>query len=266
MYKKDDDFFMPIPRFLICDEIKYSQNRAGILFAYCWIGRFGSFDGLFEGKMIDICQKMGLHYDESKTKVIPKQLKNFIKGMDYLIDLDLLKLEKGDYHDIFSSFSVSLTQKKFVKFTPFRIKYFDFILEIKKRTNKSNLLYMLLFILSCYSTRYINNKKQNDCVCSYSLAYISQKTGISEISVHNYLSQLSSKINKEESNTPLLRSERWCLKFNEKIVCFPVIYVENTSNATQIIKNQRIFIRDSFVKGELSESIFLNNSDLDDLF
>lgn len=261
MYDRNKGFYIIIPRDLVRGKIENSKDRSGILLAYCWMKRFGTIDGLFEGQMIQICQRMNLYYDKSKKKALPKQIASFITGIDYLIKAGIIELIKGDYHNMSDYFQIKFILLKCDVFVAMNIKYFDFVLKNEKRINKSYLLYLLLFVLSCYTIMEIDGKKCNVCACSYSLKYISQETGLSISSIFKYLNQLSKK-GKSSSNAPLIKSSQWYTKIDDNIYNFPNIYVENDDNASTIIRYQKHFIRSLLIKGELKSSEYFDDYDL----
>lgn len=261
MYDRKKSFFISVPRDLIRGEIEYSEDRSGILLAYCWMKRFGTFDGLFEGQILRICDSMHLYCNKYGKKPLPKQIVSFIDGIDHLIEMGIIELVEGNYHNISDFFRIKFVPLKCDIFVTLDVKYFDYVFKLEKRTNKGYLLYLLLFVLSCYTILEIDGKKCNVCVCSYGLKYLSKETGLSVTSIFKYLSQLSAK-NKSCPDKPLFRSSKWYMKINDQVYNLPNIYVENDENASTIIRFQKHFIRSSFIKGDFMNSECFDDYDL----
>ena len=233
------DFVVYVPKELCINDISV-ELKMGILMAYCWTKRFGTLDGYFEGSLRNIIKKYGLHYDETKTKRYPAQIKTFIRGLEYLKNNKYISLVSGDYNDLDSQFKIRHLKRDTSNngFITLKFKDFDFILDLKKRTNKMGLLYTLLFVLSCFNVRENNNIKESFCVCSYSLDNLSKKLDIKRLSLYKYLKQMSTDEGKV-GDTPLIKSRPWCAKIKGKVIHFPNIYVENNENAARIIQYQK---------------------------
>ena len=257
-----------VPRELLEKEIN-SDLKMGTLMAFCWIRRFGSFDGYFNGNMQYIFKTYGLHYDESKTRKLPKQGSLFIKGLDYLRNIGAISLLEGDYNDIHSFFVIKSSLETFEKkYVSLSFDYFDYLFSIKKRINKMGLLYILLIVLSGYVTK-INEDgtKEYYRSCSYSLDGFSKKTGLNKMTIYSYLKNLSIE-EGYEGKAPLIKSRLWHIKINGKIIRFPNIYVENLSNYQDVIKLQRLALKSRFEKNNYIEnsynSIFDDYADFDE--
>lgn len=263
MSKVQSDFVIYVPRKLVRNEMEL-ELRKGVLMAFCWIKRNGSIDGIYSTTLRFLMNDYGLHYDESKTKRLPKQASIILKGFDYLIENEYASLIKGSYNTLDSFFVIKIKNEKFdEQFIPLKMKYFDYVIGYKKRTDKMGLLYSLLFVLSCYSIRTTENSKERLVACSYSLEYISKLTGITKISLFNYLNVLST----EEgyfADTPLIKSKPYNKKIENRIIRFSNIFVENKANAHDVILYQRKIINEKFrTKTMNSELEIYNFDDLD---
>ena len=235
-----------VPKELIQNEMEL-ELRMGVLMAFCWIRRYGSYDGYYSGTMEYIMKEYGLHYDETKTKQLPKQMVNFVRGLDYLLDKGILNIKEGDYYDIHSLFVVKITYDKFEKrYVSLNSDYFDYIFAIEKRINKMGLLYILLFVLCGFvSKKNSNGKKEYFHACAYSLDGMAYKTGLTRISVYNYLKNLSIE-EGSIGNAPLVKSRLWYITINGQIIRFPNIFVENIPNYEEIIELQREILKNKF--------------------
>ena len=263
---KKNEFLIFVPREILQYDID-CELKMGVLMAYCWIKKFGTVDGYYHDTLKEIMINYGLHFDCTKNKNYPKQINVFLKGLDYLKDKNAFTVIRGDYHKYDEVFYLKINndwhEKKYISLN---FKYFDYILNIKKRTNKMGMLYCLIFILSCYYTKDGVNGKEYRCACSYSLDKMAEKTGLSQIVLHNYLKNLSIEENKK-GNAPLMKSRLWHITINNQIIRFPNIYVENTEDALLIINNRREEIRNHFrSQDKLDTSLDYDNYYDDDIY
>ena len=222
------------------------ELKMGTIMVYCWVKRYGSVDGYFTGNMQNMMHKYGLSYDSSKTKNLPKQAILLIKGFDYLIQINALKLLQGDYHNIDDYFEVILVKNAFTKrYSSFDYSYFDYILNIKKRINKMGMLYIFSFVMQGYVYKESYGKKEYFHASSYTLDGMALRTGMPRLSIRKYLNNLSVE-EGYEGDAPLIKSRLWYMLINNKKIRFPNIYVENLPNSQEIIRLQRDVIKKRF--------------------
>lgn len=264
MFLKDGEMYILVPKEFISDDFENKELRAGIIMVYCWFNRYGTQDGLYTDSLFRISQKMGYHYDKTKDRHIPKGMQYFKKGIEYLVNKGVLVVQ-GNINNFeeFLNFELDINFYSKCNYISLNKKYFDYILSFKGRANKQNLLYVLLFVLSCYTK--MDNKIY--CACSYSLKFLSLKTGISELTLYNYLAYLSSPI-ENKGNKPLIKSRPFYIKIKDgRIIRFPNIYVENTKIANDVIEHQKIFIMRQFKMQKLGmPNEFYDIPDYDDLY
>lgn len=274
MGKKTSNFSLIVPREFIREENK-SEIKAGILMAYCLVNRFGSQDGIYFDSLKRIMKRLGLHYDEKKTKKYPKQLQIVIDGFDYLVTKGAITLREGDYHILDSYFTIKF-EPNFVerkKYVSLNFEYFDYILCIEKKMNKTYLLYTLLWVLSNYYVYMNNDEKYIYPVCSYRIEKMAEMMGVKSATLYGYLNTLSVKENGEIGNQPLFKSRPFSFKINGKYIRFPNIYVENKENAKKCIEWKIQDIYAKFKSGTLKNSTddfafydMSNDPEIDELY
>lgn len=267
MNEKKKDFTICIPQKLLDLDMNI-DSKTGILMAYCWIKRYASNDGYYETTIRRMIKKYGLLYDDKKTKMLPKQIINIKRGIDYLKENNYLNIEEGNYDILDDFFKVKIENNKLSEpFICLKYSYFDYILQNQKRVNKMNMLYILLFVLSCHNFRTKNGEREYFSVCSYSLDWLSKKLGFSTLSIYKYLKNLSIK-QGDTGIAPLVKSKIWCFKIGDRILRFPNIYVENKEDAIELISYQRKYIREKFDRNDLpsDDYEFLEAANYDDLY
>lgn len=264
MGQKNRDFVILVPQKLVRDEMD-TELRMGVLMSFCIIKRFSSFDGICMCSLRTIIKRMGMQYDDKKTKQLPKKIIILLHGLDYLTEIGILKTNSGDYHQLDSFFEISLDITNFDKeYVPMKIKYFDYILDIPKRVNKAGILYTLLFVLSCYSINDYGDYKERVVVCSYSLNYMSKIMGIQKTILRSYLNNLSIE-EGYEGNAPLIKGKAYCIKIKERIIRLPNIFVENKANADSVIQKRLKLINKKMRNSEYDSELEFYFEDYDDL-
>ena len=240
-----NELSMAVPRKFLQDEIE-TDLRMGIIMSYCFLKRYSSYDGFYQNSFLNIMEEYGLHYDESKTKSLPKQAKTLMLGFDYLVGENIISLQKGDYHNVYELFKIKIkcdfTNENFVIL---KYKDFDYVFNNTKRINKMGMLYTLLFILNHYIVTYEIDKKCYYSACGLSLETISKKLGFSTMTAYKYLKNISIE-EGYEGESPLIKSKPYYIKVNGKLIRFPNIYVENRANAIKIIEIVRKEICERF--------------------
>lgn len=256
MVRRDNGIFIKIPNSFIKGHLISKEQRPGVLMAYCWCSRFGSTDGLYTFSETDISNEMGLHYDKTKDRHLPKRILEFRDGLAYLIENNYLELLSGDIYDSESKIKVRLNYEiEIDKFLLLNVKHFDFIVGIQTRTNKNDLLYTLCWVLSWYLMCDFNGSQVPYSVCSYSLNKISEQLGIGTVTLSRYLKMLSGK---SDEKYPLVKDEATSYKYRDSYISTPNIYVENTPYADMVISHQQKYYRDLIMQNNS------NGSDYDD--
>ena len=260
--KEKEEYFIYVPRQFVRDNSEMELDlRKGILLAFCFIKRFSTANGEFLGRLNDIMDDLGLHYDKSKTAQLPKRINVFIKGLDYLIDSEFVTLVKGNYHNIDERFLLQINNINYSKgYVLLRYSNFDYILNIGKRLDKAGLLDTLLFVSSFYNCIDNGCEKKTFIVCSYSLDKLAEMMNINRITLYTYLNNLSVE-QGYKGTAPLVKSKIWNMVIGERIIRFPSIYVENTNDAIEKIEFQKKYIKRKLSVGNMNEM-----NDLDELF
>ena len=264
IFIKDRKIVIFVPRKLVRDELENNKIRPGILLAYCWLIRFGTIDGYSSDSLLNISKKMGLHYNKAKDRHIPNLMKLFKDGLKYLAANDILSIE-GDINNFEETlkFKIDVWVEKGESYIPLDLNYFEYVLNFKGKAHKANLLYVLLYVLSCYT--YIDGKTY--CACSYSTIKMSNDLGINRVTLFNYLSYLS-RDTETVNDKPLKKSAPIHITLdNGQVIRLPNIYVINNNNADMILRYQKKFIISSFKTHQSADSEdFSRMVDYDDLF
>lgn len=262
--KRKNEYQMYVPRQFVRNDFEMeAELKRGILISFCYIRRFSSPDGIFSGRLYDIMDDLGLHYDSTKTSKLPKRINTFIEGLDFLINTGYIKILRGDYRNLNERFILQINYIDCKKgFILLNYANFDYILKIKKRLDKAGLLETLLFVCSCYNYIDYGYSKNSFTVCSYSLDTMAKFMNVTRTTIYNYLTNLSVNEGYEGDNdAPLIKSKKWHIVIGERIIRFPNIYVENVEGATDKIEFQKKYIKKKF-----DDKIDDNDEDLEILF
>ena len=250
MYKEGKEYYILVPRKFVKDDFPDQDLRTGILMAFCWITRFGTQDGYYTNSLYKISVQMGLHYNKDKDRHIPVAMTNFKNGIEYLCEQGSLEIIRGDNNNFEEEVIYKLDTDFYMKepYILLNVTYFDYILGSEKRTRKAYLLYVALFILSCYTVK----DGKSYCCCSYSIDYLIEALKLTPMTLYRYLKTLADEKTVTDSNKPFVKSKGFYVKTkNGRMLKFTSIYVENKPNALEIIGYQRSYIRNHFLAKEI---------------
>lgn len=260
--KEKNEYQIFVPKQFVRTDLEMdSELKRGILIAFCFIRRFSTADGIFSGRLLDIMDDLGLHFDKTKTSRFPKKITVFLKGLDYLINSDYIVVLKGNYHSLEERFLLQMNNINYNKgYVLLKYTDFDYILKIKKRIDKAGLLETLLFVSSCYNYIDYGLEKSTFTVCSYPLDTMAKIINIGRCSLYNYLTNLSVE-QGYEGNAPLIKSKMWHMVIGERIIRFPSIFVKNEEGAIDKIEFQKKYLRKKLETNKIE-----NMDDLNELF
>lgn len=236
-------YYINFPRVLFLDLKNESINKGVCIFLFCFLIRYGSFDGYYYGSLEIIIKKMNNKIILNNRNTT-KTEKDFRSCLDYLIGKKVLELLNGNYKNKTNHFEIKLNEDYTgikTNYLSISVAQFDYLLSLESRINKPNMFFLLFWIINCSTN---NDDGIIINACSYSIKHMADILNITQPSIVKYLSKLCGE---ENTDAPLLCFKNETLLINGDFRRFPNIYVKNDKNAKKNVELQKKYIKTKFI-------------------
>ena len=252
-------FFYKVPKeYVLCD---YKDKKANIsnlfLMVYCALDKWKNCQNLYRGSLSRLAFDCGIF--KPLTKRTNYMAQKIITIMDYMQENNIFTIIEGDYHNLDDDFILQINEKEFEdkrSYVLLEDRLFDYILTCNSLIKKSNLLQVLLYVLSPRIECKTVDKDTGEItriyfqVFSESVHNIAKRLGLSDNTIKGSLAVLSDKY--ATNGKPLIVRQHKGYVKNGTYHRFPCIYTENSIGWESRIKAELSYY-DRLVEKRLSE-------------
>lgn len=226
-------FYVSVPRKYVMNDLSIYNLSPYFLVVYCLIDRWRDSLNYYKSSVLNILEDIGKPFDYEKRKVVSSVSNEIVSVLEYMENANLIRLIKGDYHNIYAQFIIEINLEKFIdkdSYIALDIRHLDFVLDSKSSIKKGNLLQVLLYSLSTSICKKDVDKETGEIIQKYYQVYSesNKKTGkligISDKTVNGALAVLSGQ---EKDMKPLIVYSIGKIFVDNRPQTIPNIYVEN---------------------------------------
>jgi len=232
---KKEHFYYQVPKSFVVNDYREADNSVSnnLLLVYCAIDKWKNTKNQYRGTLLGLVKDCGIPLASDRN--LSHMVKKIIITMEFMEDNKMFSVIEGDYRNVTEMFVLQVNILNFTNKKSYVLLddiYLDYILNLKCSIKKSNLLQILLYVLSPKIEHKIVNKETGEIIKVYfqvfseSTHHIAKKLGISDGTIKKALSFLSDV--KSENGKPLIVRQHKGYVKNGKYHKFPNIYTENS--------------------------------------